>query len=234
MTGEVQPSGGRGLAPDRALEFVRSNTRPGTTALCPEIRLHQVDRLTALWQVGERDLGALGVEVPFWAVAWPGGQALARHLLDTPAEVRGRRVLDVGTGSGICAIAAALAGAGTTRAMDPDPVAIAALGLNTVLNRVCVQAQTVDPLVSPPPTDVDVVLAADLWYERCLARAVTPWLRRAAAAGARVLCGDPGRDYLPRDGLVELARHAVPTSRELERDAVTEARVFRLLPGAAA
>jgi len=197
--------------------------------MCPQLRLYQVDALAALWQAGERELGAAGVEVPFWAVAWPGGQALARFVLDSPQFVRGARVLDVGTGSGVCAIAAALAGAARVRALDPDPVAVAAVMLNATLNAVRIDARAQDPLASEPPTDVDVVLAADLWYERPMAQRVTAWLRRAVASGLEVLAADPGRSYLPRDGLLELECYDVPTSTDLERHLVTPTRVFRWL-----
>lgn len=212
-----------------AAHFIRLHARPQAVALCPELRLYQVDALTALWQVGERELGEAGVEVPFWAVAWPGGQALARFVLDAPQFVRGARVLDLGTGSGVAAIAAARAGAASVCGIDPDPMAVAAVRLNAALNAVQVQAMTRDPLRDDPPTDVNVLLAADLWYEQAMAQRVTPWLRRAAAAGLRVLGADPGRRYLPRDGLLELECYDVPTSIDLERDIVTPTRVFQVL-----
>lgn len=216
-----------------AYAFIRRHTRPSAPALCPEIVLHQVDALCDLWQAGEAALGALGVEVPFWATAWPGGQALARYLLDTPGHVRGARVLDLGSGSGICAIAACMAGAGTVFAVDSDPVACAAVTLNAELNGVEIAVQAADPL-GDAPRAVDVILAADLWYEPSMARRVTPWLRGAASGGIRVLAADLGRTYLPRDGLLELERYAVPTSLDLEREPLTTTRVFRWCAGAAA
>jgi predicted nicotinamide N-methyase len=228
MSSAVQPPApGAGAA-----DFIRLHARPQAVALCPELRLYQVDALTALWQIGERELGEAGVEVPFWAVAWPGGQALARFMLDAPQFVRGARVLDLGTGSGVAAIAAARAGAASVRGIDPDPMAIAAVRLNAALNAVRIGTATADPLAGDPPADADVLLAADLWYERAMAQRVTPWLRRAAAAGLRVLAADPGRSYLPRDGLLELECYDVPTSTELEHAAVTPTRVFQLLADA--
>jgi len=210
---------------ERARRFVRSHARPSAPSLCPELVLYQVDALSDLWQAGERALGELGVEVPFWAAVWPGGQALARFVLDSPAYVRGARVLDLGTGSGVCAIAAARAGAAAVRAVDPDPVAAVAAELNAALNAVAVQVWAQDPLDAPPPS-VDVILAADLWYERALAERVTRWLRRAAQRGVRVLAADPGRTYLPASGLVEIERYDVETSTDLERATLTPTRVF--------
>lgn len=225
MASDMQPLA-RGAAP---ADFIRAHARPQAVAMCPEVRLYQVDALATLWQVGERDLGEAGVEVPFWAVAWPGGQALARFLLDAPQFVRGARVLDLGTGSGVCAIAAALAGARSVRGVDPDPMAIAAVALNARLNAVRIDACILDPLAGEPPADVDVVLAADLWYDREMARRITAWLRHAVASGLRVLAADPGRSYLPHGGLLDLECYDVPTSIDLERDVVTPTRVFQWL-----
>jgi predicted nicotinamide N-methyase len=215
---------------DRARAFVRTHTRALTPALCPELRLHLVDALSDLWQVGERELGEHGVTIPFWAAAWPGGQAVARFVLDLPGAVRGARVLDLGSGSGICAIAAAMAGAHSVLAVDTDPVACEAVALNAALNQVAVSARAADLLDAPPP-EVDVILAADLWYEAPLASRVTPWLRAAAGRGVRVLAGDLGRAYLPSGGMVEIASYDVPTSTDLEQLPVTTTRVFRCHPG---
>lgn len=216
--------------PERARTFVRTYARAVTPALCPELRLLLVDALSDLWQAGERELGEHGVEIPFWAAAWPGGQAMARFLLDLPAAVRGATVLDLGTGSGICAIAAALAGARSVDAVDTDPVACEAVALNAALNRVAIRARATDLLDAPPP-EVDVILAADLWYEAPLAARLTPWLKTAAGQGTRVLVADLGRAYLPSGGLAEIACYDVPTSTDLERSPVTTTRVFRWHPG---
>lgn len=215
----------------RAQDFILFHARPTPAALCPHLRLYQVDALSDLWQASERDLGDLGQEIPFWAAAWPGGQALARFLQDWPGVVRGARVLDLGTGSGICAIAAALAGAGHVQAVDPDPVAAQAVILNARLNGVAVQARAVDLLDTPPPPDVDVILAADLWYDAGMARRVTPWLRAAAGNGTRVLAADMGRAYLPPEGLLEIACYDVPTSIDLEHEPVTTTQVYRVSGG---
>jgi len=162
---------------------------------------------------------------PFWAFAWLGGQAVARYLLDTPAEVAGRRVLDLATGSGLCALAARRAGADAVTAVDVDPVAVTAAGLNAAANGLTVTVRLDDVLDRPAP-DVDVVLAGDVFYDAAMSERVLPWLLEAARRGVRVLVGDPGRHYLPRAVLVELASYEVPTTRDLEGADVRTARVY--------
>lgn len=218
--------------PGAASRFVHRHTRDAPVALCPEIRVRQVHALTALWECGEAELGALGIALPFWAVAWPGGSALARWLLDHPGRVRGRGVLDLGSGSGLCAIAAARCGAAPVIARDPDPLARAALAINARRNGVAVTAPGGDPLAAPPPA-VDVILAADLWYEQPLAARVTAWLAGAAAAGVEVLAADPGRRYAPLEGTETLATLAVPASADIESEPVMTTRVFRVTATAA-
>ena len=193
----------------------------------PEILLLQADGdVFALWERAG--------ELPYWAYPWPGGQALARHLLDHPGIVRGRRVLDLAAGSGLVAVAAALAGAAAVNAADVDPLAHAAILLNAAANAVQVRLEPGDLLAAPPPGPCgpwwDVVLVGDASYEPALAGRVRAYCTAAAAAGALVLIGDPGRDYLRPQGLRELSRHQVPTPHGLERAAVTPATVWRLLP----
>jgi predicted nicotinamide N-methyase len=215
------------IYPPEARAFVLAHTTVLTVPACPEIRLHQVHALTTLWEAGQARLGALGIGLPFWAVPWAGGCGLSRHLLDRPQHVAGRRVLDLGTGSGLCAIAAARGGASTVTACDPDPVALAAVSLNARLNGAQVRPHAGDPLTSAPPA-VDLILAADLWYEQPLAGRVTTWLRAAALAGIEVIAADPNRAYAPRAGTRTLATLAVPTCTEIERDSRTTVRVFRI------
>jgi predicted nicotinamide N-methyase len=183
----------------------------------PEVQLHLVDDIVALWKETGED-----APPPFWAVAWLGGQALARYLLDHPGEVRGRRVLDLGSGSGLVAIAARLAGAAHVLAADIEPRCATVIPRNAALNGVTVDVTTDDLLDAPPP-DVDVVLAGDVWYERDMADRVMTWL---SASSARVLLGDPGRAYLPQDGWLELATYDIPTTRDLEGVESKRVRVF--------
>jgi predicted nicotinamide N-methyase len=218
----------RPFSRDEATAFVRAQTALAATPLLPEIRLHLATEITPLWQATEAELAVSGLPPPYWAFAWVGGQALARHVLDRPELVRGKRVLDFAAGSGVTGIAAALAGAARVEASELDPLALAALALNAAANGVTIAA-TGDDLTAEAPKDWDVVLAGDVCYERPMAERVVPWLRRAAAQGALVLLGDPGRAYLPKEGLVEQARYTVPTTRELEDRDSREVTIHRLL-----
>lgn len=212
---------------DRYGRFVREQTRPLAPPLVPEILLHLSNSVTPLWQATEDTLSREGLPPPYWAFAWPGGQATARLLLDQPELARGRRVLDFAAGSGIGAIAAARAGAASVLANDIDPFALAAIGLNAALNQVGVET-TAEDLLSRPARGWDLILAGDVCYERPMAEQVTAWLRDAASTGADILMADPGRAYLPRSGLIELATYEVPTSLDLESRTTMTTRVYRL------
>jgi predicted nicotinamide N-methyase len=179
------------------------------------IRLHLADDALTLWHAVQVETHDPETPLPYWAFAWGGGLALGRYLRDEPEVVRDRRVFDLATGSGLCAIAAMQAGAATVTAADIDPFAVAAVALNARANRQRVTAIVRDVLGDPPP-DVDVILAGDCWYETSLAERVLPWLLRARANGIDVLVGDPGRRYLPTDALVELRSYDVRTTTELE------------------
>jgi predicted nicotinamide N-methyase len=205
--------------------FIRSNTAIEVPPLIPEIRLHLATEIVPIWRATEEQLADMGVPPPYWAFAWAGGQALARYILDNPETVAGRNVLDFASGSGLAAIAAAMAGAETVTATDIDPYASAAIGLNAALNGVDVTISTGDMIGSKGPWDV--VLAGDICYERPLADRVTAWLRSLAVEGVTVLLGDPGRTYLPKDGLDWIVRYAVKTTRELEDTDVRNAVVWR-------
>jgi len=196
-------------------DFVRANTAIASPPLVPEVRLYLASEITPIWQASEATLHASGVPPPYWAFAWPGGQALARHVLDHPALVQGKRVLDFAAGCGIGAIAAMRAGAREAVSNDLDAFAAAAATLNAALNGVAVICDT-DDLTGRAPERWDVVLAGDVCYERAMAERAFDWLQRAAKSGALVLIADPGRAYKPTDGLVEIARYDVPTTRELE------------------
>jgi predicted nicotinamide N-methyase len=211
---------------DTAAEFILAHTRLLTVPHAPEIVLHVADDSTALWQKTEEDLGEIGLPPPFWAFAWAGGQALARHLLDNPALVRGRRVLDFACGSGVVGIAAARCGASHVEACDIDAFACAAVPLNAAANGVDIVVRHGD-LVGLDE-GWDCVLAGDVCYERDMAGRVLAWLEGLARRGALVLIGDPGRSYFPREGLERLATYEVQTTRDLEDSEVKRTSVWRL------
>ncbi len=209
---------------DRAA-FIRANTRLQRPPHTPELQLWLADEVTPLWKKTEEELAELGLPPPFWAFAWAGGQAIARYLLDNPDEVAAKRVLDFATGSGLAAIAAARAGAAQVSAVDVDPFCGEAVAQNANANGVEVAFQRRDLLNHPPP-EVDVLLAGDIFYENPLAERVLEWLREAHDRGDRVLLGDPGRTYFPREGLRQLATYEVPTTRELEDREVKKTGVW--------
>jgi predicted nicotinamide N-methyase len=199
-------------------QFIAANTRLLPVPLVPEIRLHLAAESLAIWRQTEEELGRMNVPPPWWAFAWAGGQALARYLLDHPGAVRGRRVIDIASGSGLVAIAAARAGAAAVTAYDIDPLAAAAISMNAAANGVAVLAVCADVLDQdgPPSPGTDLVLAGDAFYERDLAARVMRFLERGHARGTAVLAGDCGRAYLPRDRLTPLATYDVPGLRLLE------------------
>jgi predicted nicotinamide N-methyase len=207
--------------------FLRAHTAIARPALVPEIRLHLATEITPIWQATEAWLAEEGIEPPFWAFAWPGGIATARLLLDEPQRVRGRRVLDFAAGGGIAAIAAAMAGAAAVEAAEIDPLAIAATRLNAALNGMAVATLNGD--VVGADCRWDVILAGDVCYEAPMTGHILPWLRAMAAAGAEVLLADPGRAYLPREGLEAVFRLEVPTTRELEDREVRAVTIYRLV-----
>ena len=213
---------------DRAA-FIRANTAVEAPPLTPEIRLWLANEAIPLWEAGEAELAATGLPPPFWAFAWAGGQALARYLLDHTDEVAGKRVLDFAAGSGLQAIAAAMAGAAEVTASEVDAFATAAIRLNAALNGVEIAVVEGD-VIDRERTDWDLVLAGDVFYERDLAARVEPWLRRLAGDGITVLVGDPGRGFLPKAGLERVIAYAVKTDRALEDTDLRNAVVWRLLP----
>ena len=208
-------------------EFVASQTVIARAPLVPEIALHLASEITPIWQATEAWLAEQNIEPPFWAFAWPGGQALARAVLDDPKLVAGKRVLDFAAGCGIAAIAAAQAGAVLVEAAEIDPLALAAVRLNAALNGVAVATPPGD--VVGAPCRWDVILAGDVCYEAPMTGHILPWLRSLVAAGAEVLIADPGRAYLPKAGLAPIARYSVPTTRELEDRETRDVTIHRLL-----
>jgi len=219
------------LAAADPTDFVRRQTTVACAPLVPELALHLADAALELWQATEAALDRSGLPPPYWAFAWPGGQALARYLLDHPDAVAGRTVLDFGAGCGIAALAAARAGAARAIAAEIDPFAAAAIALNATLNGLTVTIERRDVLDAPPGVEwgADIVLLGDMCYERPLAERALTWARTAARAGTTVLLADPGRAYRPTDGLDELARYTVPTSLELEDRTERETVVWRLV-----
>lgn len=215
------------MIPD-PVAFIRSETRLRPVPHAPEISLHVADEATELWQKTEEELGEIGLAPPFWAFAWAGGQALARHILDHPETVRGRRVLDFASGSGLVAIAAMKAGAQEVTACDIDPFAIAAIGLNAGANGVSVTPLQAD--IVGQDQGWETVLAGDICYERDLAQRVTDWLFALSRRGTAVLIGDPGRSYLPKDRLENLAVYEVPVTRTLEDSDIKKSSVWRFRP----
>ena len=209
--------------------FIRANTAVATPPLVPEVRIHLATEVTPLWLATEAEMAAMNLPPPYWAFAWPGGQALARHVLDHPEIVRGRTVLDFAAGSGLLGIACALAGARRILAAEIDAMAKTAITLNAGLNGVAVELAA-DDLVGDALEGIDLVLCGDVCYERPMAERVLGWLR-PLVADRTVLLGDPGRAYLPKDGLEFVARHAVPTPLDLEDRTVRDTTVWRLLPG---
>ena len=198
-----------------ARAFVLRHTRLRPVPGIDGIRLHLADEALPLWHAVQVETGDPDAALPYWAFAWGGGLAIARYLADHPEAVAGRSVLDLASGSGLCAIAAARGGAGEVTASDIDAFARVAIPLNARANGRRVTVTAWDILADDPP-DVDVVLAGDVCYEAAFAAEALAWLRRARDRGSVVLLGDPGRRYLPLDDLVELASYEVRTTTELE------------------
>ena len=208
--------------------------------MLPEIRLYLARDAFGLWERIERDTGQDQLPPPFWAFPWAGGQALARYLLDQPDCVRGRAVLDLASGSGLVAIAAAVAGAASVTPSDTDALAVAAITLNAGVNRVRLEPTVGDLLAGPDPgpgapdavradlVRADVVLAGDAFYDRDMAGLMLPFLDRASQAGGLVLVGDPGRAYLPRERFTQVATYDVPVERVIEDADVKPTTVWRL------
>jgi predicted nicotinamide N-methyase len=191
----------------------------------PELLMYLAIDVIPFWQATERWLAEENVAAPFWAFAWPGGQALARYLLDHPESVAGRRVLDVATGGGIAALAAGRAGAAQVEANDINPMALSATVLNARANGVTLTPLTGD--IVGTPGRWDLIMAGDICYEAPMVRAMLPWLRGLAAT-AEVWIGDPGRAYLPKEGLTAFAEYDVPTSVQLEDRPVRRTVLYRV------
>ena len=207
--------------------FIQANTVLSAPDFVPEIVLHLASSVIPFWQATEDWLAEANIDAPFWAFAWPGGQALARHILDHPATVGGRRVLDFASGCGIAGIAAARAGAAVVEANDINPMAAAAAALNARANGVDMTGISGD--IVGQPCRWDLILAGDVCYEAPMTRHILPWLR-AMAGQAEIWIADPSRAYLPKDGLTRLADYTVPTNLELEDHTQRLTTLYRLRP----
>jgi predicted nicotinamide N-methyase len=205
--------------------FVLRHTHLRSVPGLEEVRLHLADDVMALTYAVQVETGDPDAALPYWAFAWAGGLAIGRYLREHPEAVAGRRVFDLASGSGLCAIASMRAGAAQATGVDIDAFATAAIELNARANGRRVTAVRRDVLDEEPP-DADVILAGDCWYEARLAARVLPWLLRARDRGIDVLVGDPGRRYLPAAELVELATYDVRTTTELEDLELKQGRVY--------
>jgi predicted nicotinamide N-methyase len=206
--------------------FIVSHTSLASPDAVPEIRLHLASEVTPLWHSSAEVFEAEGIEPPYWAFAWAGGQALARYLLDHPDVVRGRVVADIGSGSGIVALAAKRSGATRVVAFDIDPVALSACALNAEANEIVIDVVCRD-IVGDPLDGYDVVMIGDLFYEEGPAKRIHAWAKELARAGKLVLVGDPGRAYLPT-GLVEVSARELATSLDLESATSKRVVVYRV------
>jgi predicted nicotinamide N-methyase len=218
---------------DAALRLIRNYTELRTPSIVPEVKLHLASEILELWKETEATLylkavGSGEAPPPYWAFAWPGGQALSRYILDRRHLFAGKSLLDFGSGSGLVAIAAAIAGAAPVVAAEIDAGACIAIEANAESNGVFIEPIQNDLIGSNGRWDV--ICAGDMCYERPLAERAVEWLRGLAAAGAEVLLGDPGRTYFPKAGIEMLCTYQVPTSRELEDRDTRETSVYRLLP----
>ena len=210
--------------------IIAATTRLTRVPYVPEIRLQQADDPFTVWEQLETEAGQVSLPPPFWAFPWAGGQALARYLLDHPALVAGMRVLDVASGSGLVAIAAARSGALGVVAVDVDEIAVRAISVNAAANGVRVTPVLAD-LLDGDADGAGVVLCADAFYEKGLARRILAFLRRAHAGGARVLVSDPGRAFLPAAGLHRLASFEIPVTIALEGMTAKQAAVYEMTAG---
>jgi predicted nicotinamide N-methyase len=217
-----------GAGRQAAESFIQANTVLTTARQVPEVRLHLATEITPIWQASEAWLAGRDMEPPFWAFAWPGGLALARHVLDNLALTVGKRVLDFATGGGVAAIACALAGAAMVEAAEIDPLALVAVGLNAKANDV--EVVPVGDVVGAA-CRWDLILCGDVCYEAQMTDHIMPWLTDMARS-AEVWIADPGRAYLPQTGLEVLASYRIDTTLELEDRTSRDVVLYRLFPPA--
>ncbi|TPN89981.1 methyltransferase [Mesorhizobium sp. CU2] len=194
----------------------------------PEIQLYLAHPGSGLRRLLEPDDDSKAEpQPPYWAYAWAGGAVLARYILDKPSVVAGRRMLDLGAGSGLVGMAAAKAGAREVIAAEIDRNGIAALRLNAAANGVAIDIVDKDITAGLPPA-VDLVLAGDVFYAQEVGLRMMPFLDRCLAAGIEVLVGDPGRAWLPRSRLRLLDEYQVPDFGDAKGAVVRPSGVFSL------
>jgi predicted nicotinamide N-methyase len=208
-------------------DFIRQQTMLTTASLVPEIKLQLATECTPLWQMTEERLHQDNLPPPFWAFAWPGGQGMSRYILENPEVVRGKRVLDFAAGCGIAAIAAMKAGAKSVVAVEIDPLALAAVQINAAHNNVIVENRKgID--MEKPVKNIDLILGGDVCYQQAMSTLLMRWLWLCFAKGTQVLLSDPGRAYVPKDGLVQRGEYVVPTSRDLEDNDTRTVKIWEL------
>lgn len=228
LSNEFDPSHGLDVRDCRTVkQFIIANTKPLAPPLVPEMKLYLAEESLPIWQKTEEELQQHNIPPPFWAFAWAGGQAMARYLLDHRTTVAGKSVLDIGTGSGITAIAAKLAGAAEVLASDIDPLSVQASELNADLNEVALSVTDANVLERPPLAH-DVYIIADLFYERQLAEQALSFAKLAKDQGASVFVGDPQRSYFPADQFTCRATYEVQVTRELEDADIKKTSVWQL------
>ncbi|MED5464315.1 MAG: 50S ribosomal protein L11 methyltransferase [Myxococcota bacterium] len=208
-------------------DVILNNTEVVRPALLPEMRLRLTTRRCPLWRMRADEFESSGLGEPYWAFAWAGGQGMARFILDHPELVMGKRVLDIATGSGLIAIAAAMAGAAHVSANDIDPFCREATALNSALNQVTLSFDPEDRVGEPLP-GVDVVVAGDICYEEPLSARISAWFHQLARGGVEVYVGDPGRATLKREGLEQVARYRPHDVQDHDDGDVRRARVFKV------
>lgn len=213
--------------PDAVKKFILANTVVLAPPLVPELKLHLAEESMPLWHKTEEELGELNLPPPYWAFAWAGGQALSRYILDHPEVCRGKRVLDLGSGSGMCAISACLAGAASVIASDVDRIAVSAMQLNATLNGVELEVPSCSWLDEGLPAG-DVVLLGDVFYEKALATNVMAVITEGRRRGLQMFVGDPSRSYFPNDRFELIAGYEVPQTRELEDAEIKSTAVWKL------
>jgi predicted nicotinamide N-methyase len=225
------PSRQNKSSPD-ARKFIRTNTELASPPLLPELKLHLGEDIDNFWVKSKNEVGAISPWLPYWAFAWNGGKAVARYVLDNPELVKGKHVLDLASGSGIVAIAAAKAGAASVTGNDLDQLAVKAIEMNAAANKVKIKVVPRDVMgrAAPPRKSYDVVLAGDVFYVQAIARKARPFLERHARAGALVLIGDPGNTYIDRERLTRRAEYKFPHNADLYQYRVHKTVVWELKP----